>query len=176
MARQADKRTSGASAESIVTLVIGALLVAYGLATLLLTGSGFAADPIDGTVSGDTWLGIEGNGWTQLLFLGVGLLVVAGSPRRTSARAVAVLGGLILGAASVIAMVDRTDVFGIFAANGATMLVWGVAAVLLLAVALSPRPSEQTADPYAAERQDDWPSRFDRSPRDREPARRRTRA
>jgi len=44
--------------------------------------------------------------------------------------------GLALGAASVIALVDKRDVFGIFAANGPTKLIWGVSSAVLLVLAL----------------------------------------
>jgi hypothetical protein len=54
--------------------------------------------------------------------------------------------GLALGAASVIALVDGDDVFGIFAANGLTKLVWGVAAAVLLVLALLPRVGSRKHD------------------------------
>jgi hypothetical protein len=54
--------------------------------------------------------------------------------------------GLALGAASVIALVDGDDVFGIFAANGLTKLVWGVAAAVLLVLALLPRVGARKHD------------------------------
>jgi len=56
--------------------------------------------------------------------------------------------GLALGAASVIALVDKRDVFGIFAANGATKLIWGVASAVLLVLALLPtEPPPRAAKP-----------------------------
>lgn len=39
----------------------------------------------------------------------------------------------------MIALVDKRDVFGIFAANGPTKLIWGVASAVLLVLALLPR-------------------------------------
>jgi hypothetical protein len=170
--RQAPERR-GASLESIITMGIGVLLLAYGLIALLLGGSSFGGEPVDGTVSGERWLGIEGNGWTNILFMAVGVMLVAGSPRRTAAKAMALVGGLILGAASVIAMVDGDDVFGIFAANGGTMAAWGFAALALVAIAIAPRPSREAEDPYLSSGLErPTASRFERAPSDREPAER----
>jgi hypothetical protein len=131
---------SARSAESRIVIVVGALLLAYGLTGLLFGGRGFAAAPVDGVADGERWLGIEANGWSNALVAAVGLVLLIGSPRQTPAKAAAVLGGLVLGAASAIALVDGTDVFGIFAANGPTMLAWGLSALVLLAVGLAPRP------------------------------------
>ena len=65
--------------------------------------------------------------------------------------------GLALGAAAVIAMIDGDDVFGIFAANGLTELVWGIAAAILLVLALLPR--------VGGDKQSRDTRRFEREPR-----------
>ena len=171
MRQTPDRR--GPSPESIITIGIGVLLLAYGLIALLLGGSGLGAEPVDGTASGERWLGIEGNGWTNILFMAVGVLLVVGSPRQTIAKATALAGGLVLGAASVIAMVDGDDVFGIFAANGGTMAAWGFAALALVAIAIAPRAPRDVESQYTSGdvgRRTSSP--FDRAPRDREPAER----
>jgi hypothetical protein len=119
--------------------IVGLLLLAYGVSALIFGGHSFASHPMDGTVNGKTWLGLEVNGWSSLLFVAAGTLLLLGSPLHWGAKGLAMLVGLTLGAASVIAMSDKTDVFGIFAANGWTELAWGAAAVALLLVALLPR-------------------------------------
>jgi hypothetical protein len=70
--------------------------------------------------------------------------------------------GLVLLAAAVIALYDKHDVLGIFAANGPTRLVWAMAGVLLIVLSLLPRVSQKHAT-------DDRERRETR--RDREPAR-----
>ena len=147
-------RRSSVSPETILTMSIGGLLLAYGLVALLVGGNDLGAEFPDGTAEGEAWLGIEGNGWTNLLFMGSGVLLIAGSPRRGAAKSAAFTVGLVLGAASVIAIVDGSDVLGIFAANGGTMAAWGFAAVALLLVALTPRRREPTDEP-------DWTLRDD---------------
>jgi hypothetical protein len=156
------QQRSSVAPETIFTMAIGGLLLAYGLVALLLGGNDLGAEFPDGTVGGETWLGIEGNGWTNLLFMAGGVLLIAGSPRRTAARTVALVAGLVLGAASVIAIADGNDVLGIFAANGGTMAAWGFAAVALILVALMPRRPEPDDDPDWALRDDQPAARFGR--------------
>jgi hypothetical protein len=132
-------RSDGVSLAKGPAGLIGLALLAYGATGLIFGGSGFSSDPVSGNVDGSTGLGLEGNGWTNLLFAGAGALLVFGSPLHWGAKSLALIVGLVLGAASVISLVDGQDVFGIFAANGLTKLVWGAAAAALLLVALLPR-------------------------------------
>ena len=90
-------------------------------------------------MQGTKWLGFEGNGWSNLLTAGAGALLLFGSPTHWGAKGLSLIVGLALGAASVIAIVDGDDVFGIFAANGLTELAWGISAAVLIVLALLPR-------------------------------------
>ena len=133
------ERSGGVSLAKGPAGIVGLALLAYGITGLIFGGSGFTSDPLSGTVNGSTWLGLEGNGWTNLLFAGSGALLLLGAPLHWGAKTLALVVGLVLGSASVISLVDGQDVFGIFAANGLTKLAWGVAAAILLVVALLPR-------------------------------------
>ena len=127
--------------------LLGMLFFIYGLTALLFSGAEFGGNPIDGTVSGETWLGIEGNAWTFVLFMAAGVVLFGVSATRIAAKAGAITIGLLLGAGAVIASVDGEDVFGTLAANGPTALVWGVGAVVLMLIGLaptSPRKDEAT--------------------------------
>jgi len=119
--------------------LLGLAMIAFGVLAFLFGGNGFDMSPVDGTVNGDTFLGIEGNGWTNALWVAAGLLLVLGAPMHWGAKSMAIIVGLVLGAASVISIFDGEDVFGIFAANGPTMLAWGAAATALLVLSLLPR-------------------------------------
>jgi hypothetical protein len=141
-----DKRSKGVSLAKGPVLVVGLALLVYGALALIFGGHGFNMDPVSGTESGEQFLGLEGNGWTNLLFIGAGALLVFGSPTHWGAKSLSLIVGLVLGAASVIALVDGDDVFGIFAANGLTKLVWGVAAAVLIVLALLPRVGRKKAD------------------------------
>jgi hypothetical protein len=141
-------RSDGVSLAKGPAGIIGIALLAYGITGLIFGGNGFNATPVDGTVNGSTWLGLEGNGWTNLLFAGSGALLLFGAPLHWGAKSLALIVGLVLGAASVISLVDGQDVFGIFAANGLTKLVWGIAAAVLLLVALLPRVGKNRHDDH----------------------------
>jgi hypothetical protein len=155
MARGKDK---GVSLAKGPVAVVGGLLLAYGITGLIFGGHGFTAHPMSGTVNGKTWLGLEVNGWSSLLFIAAGALLLFGSPLHWGAKGMSLIVGLGLGAASVISLVDGDDVFGIFAANGLTKLAWGAAAVVLLVVGLLPRVGgggrkhERRQDPEPAAR------------------------
>ena len=141
-ARARDKGTSLAKGPA---WFIGLAAIALGVTGLLFGSTDFGNDPMSGNVDGTTWLGIEGNGWTWLLFAAGGVLLLLAAPLHWGAKTMALIVGLAFGAASVIALVDGRDVFGTFAANGPTTLVWGAAAVALLVVALLPRVGKKDA-------------------------------
>jgi hypothetical protein len=158
--------------------LIGIALLAYGITGLIFGGHHFAQHAVSGTQNGKTWLGLEGNGWTNLLFAGAGALLLFGAPLHWGAKTLSLIVGLALGAASLIAIVDGHDVFGIFAANGLTELVWGIAASVLLVLALLPRVGgKKKADDdtgadraVAARRAERRPRAGEREPtREREP-------
>jgi hypothetical protein len=119
--------------------IVGMILLAFGVTALIFGGHSFTTHAVSGTVNGKSWLGVEVNAWSSLLFVGAGALLLFGAPLHWGAKLMSLIVGLGLGAASVIAMSDKHDVFGIFAANGRTELVWGVAAAVLLILALLPR-------------------------------------
>jgi hypothetical protein len=118
---------------------IGLAALALGILGFLFADQSFTNNPVDGTVNGSSFLGIEGNGWTWALFAAGGLLLLLAAPMHWGAKTMALIVGLAFGAASVISLADGNDVFGIFAANGLTKLVWGAAAAALLLIALLPR-------------------------------------
>ena len=151
--------------------IVGIILLAYGVLALIFGGNGFTADPVDGTAQGTRFLGFEGNGWSNVLTAGAGALLLFGSPTHWGAKGLSLIVGLVLGAASVIALVDGDDVFGIFAANGPTKLAWGLASAVLIVLALLPRAGGGRDEP--ARRTDDRFEREDRTTRTRAGARER---
>jgi hypothetical protein len=132
-------RTKGVSLAKGPVGIIGIVLLAGGILGLLFGSTDFGMNAPDGDVNGGTWLGIEGNGWTWLLFGGAGLILLLSAPMHWGAKTMAMIVGLAMGAAAVIALVDGSDVLGIFAANGVTVLAFAAAAVALLIVAMLPR-------------------------------------
>ncbi len=132
-------RRKGVSLAKGPVALIGLALLAYGLLALLFGDRSFTASPIDGNVDGSPFHGLEGNGWTNVLIAGAGALLLFGSPLHWGAKTMAIVVGLVLGAASIISMVDGSEVFGIFATNGPMQLALGIAAAALLLLSLLPR-------------------------------------
>jgi hypothetical protein len=132
-------RTKGVSLAKGPVGIIGIVLLAGGILGLLFGSTDFGMSAPDGDVTGGTWFGIEGNGWTWLLFAGSGLILLMSAPMHWGAKTMALIVGLVMAAAAIIALVDGSDVLGIFAANNMTMLAFGAAAVACLIVAMLPR-------------------------------------
>src|ERR671915_2496931 len=132
-------RTKGVSLAKGPVGIIGIVLLAGGILGLLFGSTDFGMNAPDGDVTGGTWFGIEGNGWTWLLFAGSGVILLISAPLHWGAKTMALIVGLVMAAAAIIALVDGSDVLGIFAANGMTMLAFGAAAVACLIVAMLPR-------------------------------------
>jgi hypothetical protein len=154
------ERTKGFSLAKGPVGIIGAVLVAGGVLGLLMGSTDFTMNAPDGDVSGGTFLGIEGNGWTWLLFAGAGLILLVSAPMHWSAKTMAMIVGLAMAAAALLALVDGSDVLGVFAANGATILAFAAAAVALLLVAMLPRVGRKRREEVVDDRRD---RRFDRA-------------
>jgi hypothetical protein len=163
--------TSGVSLAKGPVSIIGMILLAYGVTGLIFGGNNFDSSPLDGTVNGDTWLGIEGNGWSNLLAIGAGGILMFGAQLHWAAKTTALVVGLGFAAAAIIALVDGgDDVLGIFAANDATILAWAITAAVLVVVGLLPRVGRKTEEtPVVASTEAPAESRFDREP-ERRPA------
>jgi hypothetical protein len=132
-------RTKGVSLAKGPVGIIGAVLLAGGILGLLFGSTDFTTSAPDGDVTGGTFLGVEGNGWTWIGFAGAGLLLLISAPMHWGAKTTAMLVGLVMAVACVVAIVDGSDVFGVAATNNATKLVMGAAAVALLVLAMAPR-------------------------------------
>jgi hypothetical protein len=127
-------------------LVIGSILLAYGL-TGLLTNAVFpdaSSSFPHGDPTGKSWLGPEVNGWTNFFTIAAGGLLLFGAAQHHLAKLMSFIVGCALGACAIIALVDG-DVLGLAAANRWTELGWGIAAVVLLLNVFSPRARRERA-------------------------------
>jgi hypothetical protein len=138
------RRTKGVSLAKGPVGLIGLVLLAYGITALIFGGHGFAQHAPNGAVYGKTWLGLSVNGWSGLLFIAAGLLLLLSAPLHFTAKGVSLIVGIALAAIAVIAAVKSHGALGLFAANHLTELVWGAAAVILIAVSLLPRVGAKT--------------------------------
>ena len=139
MARDKTTARKGVSLAKGPVGILGILGILYGLSALLLKSHGFALHVPHGAVHGKKWIGLEVNGWSDLLFIAAGLALLLAAPLHWGAKSMSLLVGWVMIAAAVIAYVRKDGVFGIFAANHLTELVWAAAGVLLLVLALLPR-------------------------------------
>ncbi len=97
---------------------------------------------------GKTWLGLEVNGWSGLLFVAAGLLLLLGAPMHWGAKGLSLIVGIALAVLCLIALANGNGALGIFAANGLTELVWGAAGALLIVLSLLPRVGGETKHRY----------------------------
>jgi hypothetical protein len=137
--------TKGTSLAKGPVGLIGLALLAYGITALIFGGHSFAQHAPNGAVHGNSWLGLEVNGWSGLLFIAAGLLLVLAAPLHWGAKGMSLIIGLALGAAAVIALANGHGALGIFAANHLTELVWGAAAALLIVLSRLPRVGAKTS-------------------------------
>lgn len=141
------KRTDGVSLAKGPIAMIGLVLLAAGVLAFFLGDDNFKQNFPDGTARGDEFLGFKVNGWTAVLLAGSGLLLLLAAPLHWGAKTMGIIVGLILGAASVIALVDdQEDVLGLASANGPTKLLLGAAAAALLVFSLLPKVGKKEHD------------------------------
>ena len=132
-------RTKGTSLAKGPVGLIGLALLAYGVTALIFGGHSFTQHAPTGAVDGKSWLGLEVNGWTGLLFVAAGLLLLLAAPLHWGAKGMSLIVGLALGAAAVVALANGRGAVGVFAANHLTELVWGAAAAVLIVLSQLPR-------------------------------------
>ena len=132
-------------------LVVGPTLVAAGLL-------GFIADATfdaDNGVQGDTLLGLEVNGWHNVVHILSGLLLLAGTRAGAQARTVALLFGGAYAVVTVIGLIDGNDVLGFMPVNAADNVLHLVLAVLAFATAAVSRDEAVDRRGLGQDRADD---------------------
>jgi len=97
-----------------------------GLSLLLAGIFGFISDASFDTgdgVQGDLFLAFEVNAIHNLIHVASGVVLLAASPRRASARVVALGFGLVYGLVAIIGLIDGEDVLGLIPVNSADHLL-----------------------------------------------------
>src|ERR1700677_8921 len=110
MSALSTRRQTGWSLVKGPVAIIGVLGIAFGIAGLIFGGHSFTTAGIPhGTITGKHWLGIALNGWTNLLFIGAGVLLLLGSTMHWGAKtsAFVVAGVLAAGVLVFVAMPPR---------------------------------------------------------------------
>ena len=138
--------------------IIGTILAAFGLILLLSAGD----DPVsfasagfpDADITSGEFIGFEWSGWTAWITITAGVLLLFGAAQHALAKGFSLVVGLALGACALIGFIDG-DVLGLAAANWATELGWGIAAVLLILNVLAPRVGEERHEQVVTDRDRD---------------------
>lgn len=118
----------------IVAGVLGAALVIAGLVGLAVDSSFDTGAGVDG----ELLLGLEVNGWHNLVHLASGLLLLAGLGSNRRARRVCRLFGLTYLIVTIVGLADGDDLFGLLPVNAADNLLHAALAIVALwAAALS---------------------------------------
>jgi Domain of unknown function (DUF4383) len=103
------------------------------------SGDTDAAGNANGALQGDSFLGLEVNGWHNLVHLLSGLVLLAAFSKRKPAKTVALAFGVVYGVVAVIGLVDGNDVLGLIPINPAdNVLHLVLAAAGILAALISP--------------------------------------
>ena len=131
MASSSSARRNRVSLATGPIALVGLAGIVFGVLALIFGGNSFTLRVPHGAVGGSHYLHLLTNGWTDLLFIAAGLLLVLSARAHLAARLAALLVALVLGAAAVIAVIRGDGVFGIFAANHRTEIVWGAASIVL---------------------------------------------
>jgi hypothetical protein len=162
---------SGVSLAKGPVALIGIASLALGVLGFIFASRSFGFDAPSGTVQGTNFIGIEGNGWTWVMFAAAGLLLLLGSPIHWGAKSMAFIVGVVFVVGALIALSDGNDILGIVAMNNWTKLIMGAAGAALILLSMMPRVGRRRGGAPIATRRDrelDEPAdrRFDR---DREP-------
>lgn len=166
------KPRRGVSLAKGPVMVVGLASLIFGVLGFIFANQSFTFDVPDGTVNGATFLGVEGNGWTWVMFAAAGLLLLLGSPIHWGAKSMAFMVGVVMIVGALISLSDGTDVLGIVATNDWTTLVMGAMGVGLVVLAMMPRVGRRRGGaPMAtrAERDEVEMDRERRFDRDTEP-------
>jgi hypothetical protein len=143
-----DGRHTGMTPAQWYCLLAGAALLLAGTFGFIADASFDTAGSVDtdatgnadGQLQGDSFLGFEVNGWHNLVHLASGLLLLAAFRKRTPAKTIALLFGIVYGVVTIIGLIDGNDVLGFIPVNPAdNILHLALSLAGILAALVSPR-------------------------------------
>src|SRR3954449_11413790 len=145
---------SGVSLAKGPVAIVGLASLALGVLGFVFASRSLSFDAPSGTVTGTTFLGIEGNGWTWVVFAAAGLLLLLGSPIHWGAKSIAFIVGVAFVVGALIALSDGDDILGVVAMNNWTTLIMGVAGIALIVLSMMPRVGRRRGGAPMATRRD----------------------
>ena len=149
--RRIDERDRRRTAAQLYCSLTGAALLLAGLLGMLYDSSFDTARGAGQSLDGDTLLGIfEVNGIHNVVHIASGLLLLMLAPARRAAKAGAILFGLVYGAVTLVGVIDRADVLGLFPVNDADHFLHAALSLLGLAAGLASRGGPGDEGPAGA--------------------------
>ena len=124
-------------------LIVGAVLVLAGILGFI-TDSSFDTG---NALNGDKLLGLEVNGWHNIVHIASGAFLLAMMGKRSTAKTGALAFGAIYVVVTIIGFADGSDIFGLLPINGADNVLHLVLAIAGIGAALA-----STADDRAVSR------------------------
>jgi len=118
-----------------------------GLSLLLAGVLGFLVDSgfdTGSNIQGDDLIVFEVNGIHNLVHLASGLVLLAASPKRASARAVAIGFGVVYGIVTIIGLIDGETVLGLLPVNPADNVLHIALSALGLITGFMSRADDET--------------------------------
>lgn len=125
--------------------VVGAILLVAGLIGLAVDTSFHTGGHLDG----HRLLGLEVNGWHNVVHIASGLLLLIGLGSNRRARSVCKLFGLTYLVVTIVGLADGSDIFGLFPVNPADNVLH---AVLALGALWAARRSKDKRDVLTRDR------------------------
>src|SRR5215212_10015255 len=112
-----------------------------GLVLVLVGALGFLGDAgFGGAGDRGSFLGFDVNGWHNVVHILTRLLLLAGAPSATAARAVCLIFAGAYLVVSILGIIDCSDVLGLIPIDGADNVLHVALTVIALAAALAPAP------------------------------------
>ena len=137
-------RRGGPSPAQAFCGLVGGVLILAGIL-------GFFGDSsFGGPDERGTFLGLDVNGWHNMVHIATGLLLLVGAPNATLARVACLAFGLTYALVALLGWLDGSDVLGLIPIDGADNVLHSVLAVLALLAAAAPAPAPRPATPIAA--------------------------
>jgi hypothetical protein len=128
----------------IYCLAFGIVLLGAGAFGFLVNSSfdqaEFAPFDFEGDeVNGDLLLGLEVNGWHNIVHAASGVVLLLGAATRTAARAVALGFGIVYAAVAALGFIDQRNLLDAIPVNTPDNILHAVIAVLGIVAALATR-------------------------------------
>jgi hypothetical protein len=128
----------------VVAGVLGAVLVVAGLIGLAVNSSWDTG----GSLDRDALLGLDVNGWHDIVHVASGLLLLAGLGSNARARRVCKLFGLTYVVVTIVGIADGHDIFGFMPINAPDDVLHGLLALVTLWAARLSKDRRDTIAKY----------------------------